>query len=100
MRKSNFQLKNFIKAIQFRLASVVVVGVTKDEMLPRLQFLNKWEGSDVVINKNLPIEEIEGKSIYLVHKPGPQSIIILAHKGLKYDVDGDYFKAGVMNFLL
>ena len=32
-------------------------------------------GNDVVINKNLPIEEIEGKSIYLVHKPGPQSIM-------------------------
>ena len=43
---------------------VVVGDVTKEEMLPRLQFLNKWEGSDVVINKNLPIEEIEGKTIY------------------------------------
>ncbi len=96
------EVKEFYKKqYNSRLASVVVVGdVTKEEMLPRLQFLNKWEGSDVVINKNLPIEEIEGKTIYLVHKPGPQSIITLAHKGLKYDVDGDYYKAGVMNFPL
>jgi zinc protease len=83
------------------LASVVVVGdLTEEEMLPRLQFLNRWEGSEVTINKNLPLEEIEGKTIYLVHKPGPQSIITLAHKGIKYDVDGDYYKAGVMNFCL
>ena len=96
------EVKEFYKKqYNSRLASVVVVGdVTKEEMLPRLQFLNKWEGSNVVINKNLPIEEIEGKTIYLVHKPGPQSIITLAHKGLKYDVDGDYYKAGVMNFPL
>ena len=96
------EVKEFYKKqYNSRLASVVVVGdVTKEEMLPRLQFLNKWEGSDVLINKNLPIEEIEGKTIYLVHKPGPQSIITLAHKGLKYDVDGDYYKAGVMNFPL
>jgi len=96
------EVKEFYKKqYNSKLASVVVVGdITKEEMLPRLRFLNKWEGSDVIINKNLPIEEIEGKTIYLVHKPGPQSIITLAHKGLKYDVDGDYYKAGVMNFPL
>ena len=96
------EVKEFYKKqYNSKLASVVVVGdITKEEMLPRLRFLNKWEGSDVIINKNLPIEEIEGKTIYLVHKPGPQSIITLVHKGLKYDVDGDYYKAGVMNFPL
>ena len=82
------------------LASVVVVGdLTKEEIMPRLQFLNKWERSDVSINKNLSMEPIEGKTIYLVHKPGPQSIITLAHKGLKYDVEGEYYRANIMNFL-
>ena len=42
---------------------------------------------------------IKGKTIYLVHKPGPQSIISLAHKGLKFDAFGEYYKANVMNFL-
>jgi zinc protease len=45
------------------------------------------------------MEPIEGKTIYLVHKPGPQSIITLAHKGLKYDVEGEYYRANIMNFL-
>ena len=91
----------FKKQYNSSLASVVVVGdITQEEMMPRLQFLNKWEGRDVTINKNLPFEEIKGKTIYLVHKPGPQPIITLAHKGLKYDAYGEYYKANVMNFLL
>ena len=95
------EVKEFYKKqYNASLASVVVVGdVTKEEVMPKLQFLNKWEGTDVIINKNLPIETIEGKTIYLVHKPGPQSIITLAHKGLKFDVEGEYYKANIMNFL-
>ena len=95
-------VKDFYKKqYNSNLASVVVVGdITKDEIMPKLNFLSKWEGFDVSINKNLPIEEINGKIIYLVHKPGPQSIITLAHKGLKYDVDEDFYKANVMNFAL
>tara|TARA_B100001741_G_scaffold313814_1_gene322277 strand:- start:2445 stop:5249 length:2805 start_codon:yes stop_codon:yes gene_type:complete len=95
-------IKDFYnKQYNSNLASIVVVGdITQEELLPKLNFLNKWEGSDVYINKNLPFEETDGKTIFLVHKPGPQSIITLAHKGLKYDVDGEYYKANVMNFAL
>lgn len=83
------------------LASIVVVGdMTEEQIMPKLKFLNLWEGREQSINKNIPMIPIEGKTIYLVHKPGPQSIITLAHEGLKYDPYGDYYKAGVMNFLL
>ena len=84
------------------MASVVVVGdITEEELLPKLNFLNKWEGSDVYINKNLTFEEIDGKTILFDSQARTsQSIITLAHKGLKYDVDGDYYKANVMNFAL
>lgn len=94
-------VRNFYKT-QYNsyLASVVVVGdIDQQNIMPKLQFLNKWEGRDVSINKNLPINDFEGKKIYLVHKPGPQSILLLGHKGPKYDVDGEYYRASVMNFL-
>lgn len=82
------------------LASIVVVGdMTKEQIMPKLKFLNKWGGDELNINKNIPMLPIEGKTIYLVHKPGPQSIISLAHKGLKFDAFGEYYKANVMNFL-
>jgi zinc protease len=68
--------------------------------MPKLSFLNEWKGERTNINKNLNQENIVGKTIYLVHKPGPQSIILMGHHGLKYDVTGDYFKSQVMNYVL
>ena len=83
------------------LASVVVVGdVTQEAIMPQLSFLNNWVGQKIDFNKKLPVENIYGKTIYLVHKPGPQSIIVLGHHALKYDTEGEYFKANVMNFVL
>ena len=41
------------------------------------------KGERTNINKNLNQENIVGKTIYLVHKPGPQSIILMGHHGLK-----------------
>ncbi|MGC6470856.1 MAG: M16 family metallopeptidase [Flavobacteriales bacterium] len=95
------EVKSFYKKqYNSALASVVVVGdMTKEQVMPKLKFLNQWEGEEIEINKNIPLSSIQGKTIYLVHKPGPQSIITLAHKGLKYDAYGDYYKAYVMNFL-
>ena len=41
-----------VKVVIIRLCVVVVGDLTKEEIMPRLQFLNKWERSDVSINKN------------------------------------------------
>jgi zinc protease len=82
------------------LASIVVVGdVSEEAILPQLSFLNDWKGEKVSFSKKLPVEEINGKTIYVVHKPGPQSIIVLGHHALKYDTEGEYFRANVMNFV-
>lgn len=84
-----------------KLASLVIVGdIPQSEIMPKLSFLNEWKGERTNINKNLNQENIVGKTIYLVHKPGPQSIILMGHHGLKYDVTGDYFKSQVMNYVL
>jgi zinc protease len=82
------------------LASLVVVGdISQDEVMPQLSFLNNWKGDQITFNKKLPVEDINGKTIYIVHKPGPQSIILLGHHALKYDTEGEYFKARLMNFV-
>lgn len=83
-----------------KLASIVIVGdMPQSEVMPKLAFLNEWKGEGTTINKNLPKEEISGRTIYLVHKPGPHSIILMGHHGPKYDVTGDYYKSQVMNFV-
>ena len=95
-------VKNFYKKqYNSSLASIVVVGdISQDEITSKLNFLKEWFGYKQNINKNIPMQDIENRIIYLVHKPGSQSTITLAHKGLKYDTYGDYYKAYVMNFVL
>ena len=95
-------VKNFYKKqYNSSLASIVVVGdISQDKITSKLNFLNEWFGYKQNINKNIPMQDIENRIIYLVHKPGSQSTITLAHKGLKYDTYGDYYKAYVMNFVL
>lgn len=83
-----------------KLASLVIVGdISQAEIMPKLAFLNEWKGERTVINKKLNQQSITGRTIYLVHKPGPQSVILMGHHGLKYDVTGDYFKSQVMNYV-
>jgi len=87
------------KQYKSNLASIVIVGdISKEEIIPKLSFLNDWKKNDLVVNKNITRETIEGRNIYLVHKPGPQSLIMLGHHGPKFDIDGEFFKSVVMNY--
>ena len=87
------------KQYNSNLASIVIVGdIAEKEIIPKLSFLNDWQKNDIRINKNLTRETIQGRNIYLVHKPGPQSVIMLGHHGPKFDVDGEFFKSIVMNY--
>lgn len=91
----------YTKQYSPKLASLVIVGdIPQSEVMPKLSFLNEWKGERVNINKKLNQEVIKDRTIYLVHKAGPQSIILMGHHGLKYDVTGDYFKSQVMNYVL
>ena len=87
------------KQYNSNLASIVIVGdINEKEIIPKLSFLNDWKKNEITINKNIQRELIQGRNIYLVHKPGPQSVIMLGHHGPKFDVDGDFFKSIVMNY--
>ena len=96
-------VQNFYSS-QFKphLASVVIVGdISESKIIPKLSFLNDWKDSDIEpINKNLPIEFINERSLYLVHKPGPQSTILIGMQGPSFDIDGEFFKSNVMNYSL
>ncbi|MFT3937040.1 MAG: pitrilysin family protein [Chitinophagaceae bacterium] len=83
---------------------VVVVGdVTEDEIMPKLAFLNDLPNKKVeipVVNANpLPIDK---PKIYLVDVPkAAQTEFRVGYAtGLKYDATGEYYKAGLMNYIL
>ena len=82
---------------------VVVVGdITQAEIEPRLAFLNKLPNKKI----NQPVigntPAIGKTKIYLVDVPrAAQTEFRIGYvTGLKYDATGDYYKAGLMNYVL
>ncbi len=84
-------------------AQMVVVGsMSKDEIMPKLDFLKSWEGEEYAWS-DLPENEAgKGGKIYLIDKPGAaQSEIRIGYlTDLTYDPTGDYYEAVIMNYAL
>lgn len=82
---------------------VVVVGdISQDEILPKLSFLNNLPNKKVEIPTVAAAPAIEKTKIYLVDVPkAAQTEFRVGYvTGLKYDATGEYFKAGLMNYIL
>jgi zinc protease len=85
-------------------ARVVIVGdIKQDEIMPKLAFLNKLPNKkiDVPAVNGAPME-IAKSIIYLVDVPkAAQTEFRVGYTtGLKYDATGEYYKAGLMNYVL
>ncbi len=82
---------------------VVVVGdVTQGEIEPKLTFLNSLPNKKINLSKPGPAPDISKTRIYLVDVPkAAQTEFRVGYvTGLKYDASGNFYKAGVMNFIL
>ncbi|HSU28461.1 MAG TPA: pitrilysin family protein [Chitinophagaceae bacterium] len=90
--------------ITSRGARVVIVGdVKKEEILPKLGFLKNLPDKKVEIPKVAATPMPNGKSqVYLVDIPkaAQTEFRVGYNTGLKYDATGDYYKAGLMNYVL
>ena len=83
---------------------IVVVGdIKQNEILPKLEFLNKLPKKKV----ELPVTEatfkpVDKSQIYIVDIPkAAQTEFRVGYvTGLKYDATGDYYKATLMNYAL
>lgn len=84
------------------LSTLVISGdISQSEAMGKLDFLKVWENTNVTIPSMPELTMPESTTIYLVDKPyAAQSTVYIGHPGPKYDYNGDYFKAGVMNFSL
>ncbi len=84
-------------------AQVIVVGdVSKEEVVPKLAFLERIPEKLVKLPEIKSAPQIEKTKIYFVDVPNAaQTEFRVGYvTGLKYDALGDYFKAGVMNYPL
>jgi zinc protease len=84
------------------ITTLVVSGdISKADALSKLAFLKEWKNKNVVIPAMPDLKMPSETKIYLVDKPyASQSTVYAGHPGPKFDYNGDYFKAGVMNFTL
>lgn len=85
------------------LTNIVIVGdITQAEIMPKMQFLNKWNKKNVTLpNVTVEAPVIEKTQIYLVDKyKSTQSELRVGYLAMPYDYNGKYFKARVMNFPL
>jgi zinc protease len=83
---------------------VVIVGDVKEtEILPKLAFLNKLPAKTVTLPKVAATPMPANQSqIYLVDVPkaAQTEFRVGYNTGLKYDATGDYYRAGLMNYVL
>jgi zinc protease len=84
------------------ISSVVIVGdIDKEPALAKLTFLKNWKGNKVVHEAEPALSKIDKTKIYLVNKEkAPQSEIRIGYMSLPYDAAGEYYKAGIMNYVL
>lgn len=82
------------------VAILTVVGdISEKDILPKLEFLEKWTAKDVVIKTATPVQLASEPQILIVNKDfAPQSIIRMGMTSLPFDATGDFFKNTIVNF--
>lgn len=94
-----FYQKNFSPSV----TNLVVVGdVDKATLVPKLDFLKKWEAKIVNLPKAPVAKKVDKTRIYLIDKDkAAQSEIRIGYvTDLPFDATGDYYRTGLANYIL
>jgi zinc protease len=85
-----------------RIADIIAVSdYSQAELLEKLSVLEAWQGPDVAAAELQEFPDLGATKIYLVDKPGAaQSEVRIGKRSLQYDATGEYYRAGLMNFVL
>jgi zinc protease len=83
-------------------AKVTIVGkLTQADLKGKLSFLETWAAGKVSAPEKLAVKKGNGKTIFLVDKPGAaQSEIRIGWPAIYFDATGEYFNATLMNYAL
>jgi zinc protease len=90
------------KMLSPNVSTLVVVGdISKNRLLPKLDFLKEWIPKSVAIPEPKPAPKIAETTLYFVNKDNaPQSEIRIGYVALPYDATGNFYRATVMNYVL
>lgn len=89
---------NFSPAI----SSAVIVGdIDQAKAIPKLSFLKNWKGNKITHPTEPALSVIDKTKIYFVNKDkAPQSEIRIGYMALPFDATGEYYRSGIMNYVL
>jgi zinc protease len=96
-------VKNYYNAnFSPNISQVIVVGdVTKEEILAQTPFLKTWADKKVVHKVTSGTPKTDKTKIFLVDKTqAPQSEVRIGFMSLPFDATGEYYKVGIMNYVL
>jgi zinc protease len=84
------------------LTTISIVGdIDQQTALKYLDFLKKWENKKLSMPEYKTFPELSKTQVYMINMDGAkQTSLTMGYRSLPYDIDGDYFKATVMNFAL
>jgi zinc protease len=85
-----------------KITSIIAVSdFGQSELLGKLAVFKTWQGGDVQGSALQPFPDTGKTKIYLVDKPGAaQSEIRIGKRSLSYDATGEFYRAGLMNYVL
>ena len=80
---------------------VVVSDADQATITPKLAFLQQWQRKDVTMPKDVAAPKAAKTKLYFVSKDNaPQSEIRVGYLGMPFDATGDFYRAGLANYLL
>lgn len=85
------------------ISSAVIVGdISQESILSKLTFLKNWKGNNKITHTMEPtLPVIDKTKIYIVNKEkAPQSEIRIGYMSMPFDATGEYYKSGIMNYVL
>lgn len=83
------------------VANLVVVGdIEEKDLMPKIEFLNKWQAKNVVIQPLVePAPSTEPKFFIYNKSFAASSVIQMGYPAIKYDATGDFYKNRIANFI-
>lgn len=96
-------VKNFYQSYYSpSVTQMVVVGdISEKELMNKVGFLKNWKKKEVKFVADTKAPAIDKTRIYFVDKEdAAQSEIRIGYLSMPFDATGEYYKAGLMNFVL
>lgn len=85
-----------------QFTKVIIVGdLNKEESQKALEFMSRWEKKNAQLPTFTNFPQFQTTQVFLINKDfASQSNIMIGNRAMPFDTYGDFYKAGIVNFVL